>query len=174
MRVVEAGIALAKQRAVGDVAISCGLAGGLRGDVPTGTVLVPSRVRRPDGTQFECDTELVQGLRTIAERLGYPVVTDPLVTSATFVSGAERSRWAAQGYAGVDMETGLLRAPRVACVRVVLDTPGREISPAWLHPATAFLHPRAWLDVPFLIREGPRCSRIAARIVAAAAGVLSA
>lgn len=169
---IEAGIALAKQTDVGDVVISCGLAGGLRDDLPTGTVLIPSRVRRPDGTEFECDEVLVQRLQATAHSLGHAAISDPLVTSATFVHGAERSRWAAQGYAGVDMETGQLHAPRVACVRVVLDTPKREISPAWLRPATAMLNARAWLDLPFLIREGPRCSRIAACIAAYAAAAL--
>lgn len=166
VRVMEAGIALAKQSDVGDIAISCGLAGGLRDDVPTGAVLIPSRVRRPDGTELECDAALVERLRAVAQELGHSVIPDPLVTSATFVHGAERALWAAQGYAGVDMETGLLRAPHVACVRVVLDTPKREISPAWMRPATAILHPGAWRDLPFLMREGPRCSRIAARIAA--------
>lgn len=166
VRVIEAGIALVKKSDIGDIAISCGLAGGLRDDVPTASVLIPARVRRPDGTELECDAQLVQRLRTIAEEFGHAVIPDPLVTSATFVYGAERAHWAAQGYVGVDMETGLLRAPRVACVRVVLDTPKREISPAWMRPATAMLHPGAWRDLPFLMREGPRCSRIAARIAA--------
>lgn len=152
--------------------ISCGLAGGLRAGLPTGTVLVPARVRRPDGSHVQCDAAAVDALTRAAVRLGFTVVQDPLVTSSALVHGAERAQWAAQGYAGVDMETGLLQAPRVACVRVILDTPEREISPVWVRPAGALLRPRAWLDLPFLTREGPRCSRIAARVAAQAAASL--
>lgn len=170
--VVECGIALAKHTAFEDLAISCGLAGGLRAGLPTGTVLVPLRVRRPDGSELQCDPAAVDALAAAASRLGYTVVHDPVVTSETLVHGAERARWAAQGYAGVDMETGLIAAPRIACVRVVLDTPQKEISPAWLQPARAMLQPRAWLDLPFLMREGPRCSQIAAKIAAQAAQAL--
>lgn len=169
VRVVECGIALAKQTEFDGLVISCGLAGGLRDDVPTGTVLIPHRVRRPDGSAFECDAAAVRALTQAAQDGGYRVLHDPLVTSATLVHGAERQVWAQRGYAGVDMETGLLRAPRVACIRVVLDTPQREISPAWLQPARAMVQPRAWLDLPFLIREGPRCSAIAADVAARAA-----
>lgn len=172
MSVIECGIALAKHAQFDGLAISCGLAGGLRSGVSTGTVLVPRYVRRPDGSELQCDDVAVDALTFAAARLGCQVVQDPLVTSETLLHGNERQVWAAQGFAGVDMETGLLRAQRVACVRVVLDTPEREISPAWLQPARAMLQPRAWLDLPFLMREGPRCSRIAARIAAAAARVL--
>jgi hypothetical protein len=66
------------------------------------------------------------------------------------------------------METGLLHAPRVACVRVILDTPLREISPAWGNPARALLDVRAWRDLPFLMREGPRCAAVAARVAVSA------
>jgi len=131
--------------------------------------LIPDRVRRPDGTHLDCDAQAVQALRAQARARGYEPVTDPIVTGATLVYGAERKAWAARGYAGVDMETGLLHAPRAACVRVVLDTPLREISPAWLTPSKAFLQPRAWRDLPFLMREGPRCAAIAAEIAAGAA-----
>lgn len=172
VRVVECGIALAKETAFDDLTISCGLAGGLRDDLPTGTVLIPQRVRRPDGSEVECDPPAMAALTDAARRLGHSIVTDLLVTSETMLHGALRKTWAAQGYAGVDMETGLLRAPRIACVRVILDTPQREISPAWLHPARAMLQPRAWLDLPFLMREGPRCSAIAAHIAADAARYL--
>lgn len=169
VRVVECGIALAKHTQFEGLVISCGLAGGLRDDVPTGTVLIPMRVRRPDGSEFDCDAAAVRALTQAAAEAGYGIVHDPLVTSETLVHGAQRQTWARRGYAGVDMETGLLQAPRVACVRVVLDTPRREISPAWLQPWSAMLAPRAWLDLPFLMREGPRCSAIAARIAASAA-----
>ncbi len=170
VHVVESGVALRGQSDVaGDLAISCGLAGGLRPDLPTGTVLVPERVLRPDGSEMQCDEPAVNALTNAALQFGHRVVRDPLVTSHTFVYGEERAIWAARGYAGVDMETGLLRGSRIACVRVILDTPKREISPAWLQPARAILQPRAWRDLPFLMREGPRCSAVAAQIAAAAA-----
>lgn len=169
VQVVECGIALAKRTHFDGLVISCGLAGGLRDDVETGTVLIPRLVRRPDGSDLECDTAAVEALTHAARALGHRIVHDPLVTSETLVYGSHRQVWALRGYAGVDMETGLLQAPRIACVRAVLDTPRREISPAWLQPAHAMLQPRAWLDLPFLVREGPRCATIAARIAAAAA-----
>lgn len=169
VQVVECGVAAIRAAAFEGLAISCGLAGGLRAGMPTGTVLIPRRVRRPDGSEFECDTQAVDALCEAAKRFAHHVVDDPLVTCDTLVHGAERATWARRGYAGVDMETGVLQAPRVACVRVVLDTPEREISPAWLTPARAMLQPRAWRDLPFLMREGPRCSAIAAQIAAQAA-----
>jgi hypothetical protein len=66
------------------------------------------------------------------------------------------------------METGLLGADRVASVRVVLDTPDRELDPAWGRPLTALWHPAAWLQLPWLAAEGPRCARLAAQVLAAA------
>lgn len=169
MQVIEAGIALSKHAAFDGLVISCGLAGGLRAGLPTGTVLIPRSVRRPDGTLLECDAAAVDALTYAAVQIGCTVIQDPLLTSDIFIYGAQRAVWAAQGYAGVDMETGLLFAARVACVRVVLDTPQREISPAWMQPARALLQPRAWRDLPFLMREGPRCSNVAGRIAANAA-----
>lgn len=174
VQVVECGIAAVRASVFDGLAISCGLAGGLRTGVPTGTVLIPRRVRRPDGGEFECDSQAVDALLSAAQHFAYEVVDDPLVTGDTLVHGMERRTWAQRGYAGVDMETGVLQAPRVACVRVVLDTPEREISPAWLVPARAMLQPRAWLDLPFLLREGPRCSAIAAQVAVHAAQCLLA
>ena len=170
VRVVESGIALRKQPRFDGLAISCGLAGGLRDGVPTGTVLVPQRVRRPDGSELLCDDVAVRALTDAAQQLGFAVLSDPLVTASTLVyGGSERAALAAQGFAGVDMETGVISASRVACVRVILDTPQREISPVWLTPVRAMFAPRAWPDLPFLMREGPRCSAIAANIAARAA-----
>ena len=165
--VVRSGIALGREHGnYGEIAISCGIAGGLRRDLPTGTVLIPRSVRRPDGTILDCDAELVRRLTDAALVLGERSVDAPLLTSSAFVVGQERATWAAQGYAGVDMETGLIKARRVACVRVILDTPMREVSPAWGSPASVVIHPRAWLDLPFLAREGPRCAALAAAIIA--------
>jgi hypothetical protein len=167
VRVVQCGIALKQVRDFGEIAISCGLAGGLRAELPTGTIVIPRYVRRPDGTMLTCDPELSELLRIAAQRLRHNPVDDPLLTSRTLVHGSERAKWAGE-FAAVDMESGLISATRVACVRVILDTPEREISPVWLHPARAFFTPSAWRDLPFLARESPRCSRLAAEIIALA------
>ncbi|MBV8583348.1 MAG: hypothetical protein JO241_05065 [Candidatus Eremiobacteraeota bacterium] len=172
--VIEAGVALCRLRESGAVelrdsaTVSCGLAGGLHHHHPTGTVVIPSEVLRPDGTTLECDAVLTQALREAARRLGIEAVTDAIVTTATLITGSERNAWSQRGYAGVDMETGLLTAPRVAAVRVLLDTPLRELSQEWLHPARALLDPRLWPEAVWLARHAPRCARLAAAIVAGA------
>lgn len=167
-RVVETGVALAKLRdgcALGDVVISCGLAGGLHHDLQTGTVVIPHEVLRPDGTTMTCDPNLTQALIDAARSLGASYVVDPIVTTAHIVTGEERMVWARRGYAGVDMETGLLHAPRIAAVRVLLDTPLRELSEEWLHPHTAMLKPWLWPEALWLGRHAPRCAAFAARVV---------
>jgi len=165
--VIEGGIALRRleRREFAGAVVSCGLAGGLRADLPTGTVLVPDSVQRPDGSLVRCDPELAGAFRKSAQDLGARYCDAPLLTSATLVRGAQRLSWANRGYAAVDMETGLLHAPRLAAVRVILDAPQNELSAAWLHPATLIFHPRAWIELPWLAREGPRCARLAARVV---------
>ena len=56
-RVVKTGVALAQLREdLGDCVLSCGLAGGLRPELPTGTVLIPRQVRRPDGSLIRFDS----------------------------------------------------------------------------------------------------------------------
>jgi hypothetical protein len=167
-RVVETGVALAKLRgggALGDVVISCGLAGGLHRDLHTGTVVIPRTVLRPDGTTMTCDPDLTQALTDAARSLGTNCVLDPIVTPAHIVTGDDRLLWAQRGYAGVDMETGMLHAPRIAAVRVLLDTPLRELSEEWLHPHTAILKPWLWPEALWLARHAPRCADLAARIV---------
>ncbi|MGA8099029.1 MAG: hypothetical protein WB810_10250 [Candidatus Cybelea sp.] len=166
-RIVEAGIALTKVACeLGDVVVSCGLAGGLRDDLATGTLLIPREIRRPDGRTLLCDDELVEAFADSARRLGVVPVFDGLLTSENIVNGAERGLWAAKGFAGVDMESGLLRASRVAAVRVVLDTPRREISADWASPWLAILKPWNWSQALWLAREAPRAASLAARVVA--------
>ena len=166
---IECGIALSKATGdLGETVVSFGVAGGLRPDVPTGTLLLPKEVRRPDGRTFRCDEELVDAFAQSARALGIEPLFDPLLTAATIVAGPERAQWAAQGYAGVDMETGLLTARRVAAVRVVLDTPQREISKDWQTPLLAILKPWNWPQAAWLAREAPRAAAVGARVIAGA------
>jgi hypothetical protein len=166
-RIVQTGIALSNVRAdLGDVVVSCGVAGGLRDDLPTGTLLLPREVRRPDGQTLHCDPELVEAFSASARRLGIEPNHDALLTADRIVHGGERIRWAQRGFAGVDMETGLLSASRVAAVRVVLDTPHREISGDWQNPLLAMLKPWNWPQAVWLAREAPRAAALAARVAA--------
>jgi hypothetical protein len=167
--VIEAGVALCKRSdGFGDCVISCGLAGGLHDRLLTGTVVIPHEVLRPDGTTLRCDDELTQRLIAAARERGIEAVTDPIVTTTHVITGSDRKTWSGRGYAGVDMETGLLQARRVAAVRVVLDTPLRELSEEWLHPARALFNPVLWPQALWLARNAPRCAQRAAEIVAAA------
>jgi hypothetical protein len=169
LRVVRSGIALADLKEMPPVAaISFGVAGGLRPDLETGTVLVPAEVRTADGRSLFCDPELVALLRAGAAQLGYTPVSDPILTSSKVVTGAERAAWAARGFSGVDMESAFLRSPRVAVARVILDTPLHELSPQWVNPARALLNPANWPQALWLVREAPRCAELAARVIAAA------
>jgi hypothetical protein len=166
--VIEAGLSLTLwPRKGGYTLISCGLAGGLRDDLPTGTVVIPRDVRRPDGTMLHCDDELTNALIAAARSLGLEPVVENLITATSIVVGTQRKRWANEGYAAADMETGLLTG-RVAAVRVILDTPLRELSPDWLNPTIAMLKPWNWPQAIWLGREAPRCARLAARVIAAA------
>ena len=170
VRVIRGGIALARPPAggYGECAISCGLAGGLQRGLPTGTVLIPRTVERADGSTLACDEFMVEALLEGARTLGIVPNEGALLTSRVLLRGAARAQAARRGFSGVDMETGAIPAARLAAVRVVLDTPERELSPAWLHPLTVVWQPAAWAELPWLAREGPRCARLAARVVAAA------
>lgn len=171
-RIVRSGIALANLRGdLGEIVVSCGVAGGLKRGLPTGTVLIPRSVRRPDGTIMQCDDDLVDLFAKSARRLAFEPVFDPMLTSATLICGNERTHWASLGYAGVDMETGRILAPRVAAVRIVLDTPEREISCDWAQPLRAILKPWNWPQAVWLSREAPRAAASAARVVAGAQGI---
>jgi hypothetical protein len=171
VRIVECGIAVChsdrldrdNDGSIGSY-ISCGLAGGLREDLPTGSVVIPRDVRRPDGTTLHCDDDLTAALIAGARKLGIEPITSPIVTAATVIVGAERGKWAEEGYAAADMETGLLSG-RIAAVRVILDTPVRELSQDWLNSRIAMLKPWNWPQAVWLSREAPRCARLAARVI---------
>ncbi|MBV9276608.1 MAG: hypothetical protein JOZ97_00070 [Candidatus Eremiobacteraeota bacterium] len=169
VNVVNAGIGLSNLgQSLAGTAISCGLAGGLTDRLTTGTVVIPDVIGRADGTALQCDPELTQRLRASADSLGVPYSSEALVTTSAIARGEERQRWAQRGFVAADMESALLQAPRVAAVRVILDLPSRELHAAWVRPASVIFHPRAWLELPWLAREAPRCARLAARVIAKA------
>ena len=168
LEVVEAGIGLDRANGPWEIAISCGLAGGLSPELRTGAIVIPPYVAGANGSTRACDPDLTQRLQNAARALGLISRSLPLVTLDSFAHCEQRAHWAQLGYAAADMETASIDARRIACVRVILDTPAREISPAWIHPRRALTDPRAWLDLPFLIRQGPRCAALAARVVARA------
>ncbi|MBV9233767.1 MAG: hypothetical protein JO030_06980 [Candidatus Eremiobacteraeota bacterium] len=169
--VVTCGMGLSRQcDELRDCVVSCGVAGGLRHDLPTGTVVIPDEVGRADGGRTRCDPPLVEAFAHAARALGIEPVIAPLLTSDNLVTGDERQRWAALGFVAVDMETARIAAPRVAAVRVILDTPQRELSPDWHQPLRALLKPWNWPQAFWLAREAPKASELAARVVAQGIG----
>jgi nucleoside phosphorylase len=149
--------------------ISVGLAGGLADDAEPGTVVVPDEVVRGE-VRVRCDERWAGRLAAAARALGYPLLRGPLLSSDVMVTGYDRGRWAGLGFAAVDMETGQLaeRASHIAAVRVVLDAPGREISPRWRHPLIALLDPSCWGEAVWLARHAPPYARRAAAVLASA------
>jgi hypothetical protein len=170
-RIIRTGVGLARWDGVarGSILIVCGLAGALAPDVPPGTVLVPEQVGLPDGRVMRCDATLVRALAEAARAFHVQTVTGPLLTARALVVGAERDVWAQRGFVGADMETGLLADcnVRVATVRVVLDTPQRDISGAWQRPAHAMLRPPLWGELFWLCRTAPSYALLAARVLRA-------
>lgn len=153
-----AGLARRHRWDTGRLHVLCGLAGGLAGDVLSGTVLVPSSVGLADGRCFDCDREAVSALRDALGRSRVPVDRRPMLTADRMVVGAARRAWADRGFAGVDMETGKLAemGARVATIRVVLDSAARELSSDWERPLHALRQYRAWKELSWLARAAPR------------------
>ena len=168
-RIIEAGVGLRRLRVtdLGETVVSCGLAGAARPGLPTGSVVIPKRVLRIDGEWVTCDPALVDALVGAARELGFEPELGAMGTATAVVRGSAREAWAERGCAAVDMETGLLTAPRIAAVRVVLDTPERDLSEAWRRPASVFVRPESWREALWLLREAPHCAARAAAVVAA-------
>jgi len=114
-----------------------------------------------------CDRALVAQLVVAARKLGHETVVAPLLTSATLMPRLERERWAQHGYAAVDMESGLIVAPRIGVIRVILDTPARELSGEMAAPRERLPRSAPLAAAIWLARNAPRCARIAAEITAA-------
>lgn len=172
MRVVRAGVGLEDlhRRRTTALVLSVGLAGGLEPGLEPGTVVVPDRVVGPGGQIVDTDPLWTSALQAASRRLHLPTERGVLVTTTEVVTGAARAELAARGYVAADMESAAIAAlaPAVAVVRVILDTPGREISPLWRQPMRAAIHPRLWSQGVWLMRAAPRFALRAADVLAEA------
>lgn len=169
IRVVHSGVGLARVSDQSyDTVVSCGLAGGLRDDLPTGSIVIPREVATESGETIVCDARLSAALVAAALQLGHTPSQERLLTSATLITGPARAAWAQRGFVAADMETGFVHARRIAALRVVLDTPRQELSEAWLKPATVIGRPQVWPQALWLWREAPRCARLASEVLALA------
>jgi hypothetical protein len=157
----------------GGIVVLCGLAGALTSALRPGDVLVPEWVGLPDGRSQHADAALAGALLLAAHRMGFRTHTGPLLTAPSLVVDRARHTWAQEGFVAVDMETGLLagKGLRIAAVRVVLDSPARELSPAWARPWSAVTQPRAWRDLLWLSHAAPRYALRAAHVLSAALDV---
>jgi hypothetical protein len=89
------------------------------------------------------------------------------------VTGAARTTWAGRGHVAVDMESAgaAESAQRFAVLRVILDTPSRELSDAWAEPARAIRRPSNWSEAIWLGIHAPRFAlRVGAVLEAAFLG----
>jgi len=151
------------------VLITCGLAGGLVGDLLPGTVVVADSVALEGGEQVACDPGWVRALVAGARELGCEPAVGPLLTARRPVVGPARGVWANRGFLAAEMETARLvptGAP-LASIRVILDAPSREMSPEWAAPGWAALDPRRGRELLWLARRAPGYARLAARCLAA-------
>lgn len=175
LRVVRVGVGLtltAPIDATGMV-LSVGLGGALTDEHPPGTVVVPDRVAAEEGQSWATDRAWSDELRAASRRLGLPTAAGTIVSTAAVVSGRERAALARRGYDAVDMESAAVaaRVPRLAVLRVVLDTPSHEISPRWSRPALAAIDLRLWPQAYWLARHSKRfAARAAAVLVEALRG----
>jgi 4-hydroxy-3-methylbut-2-enyl diphosphate reductase len=120
-----AGRLAAAGRALAVVGVCAGLDPALR----PGDVVVASEVRGPHGT-VACDG--AERLLAALERRGLRPRLGPLVSVDHIVQREERARLLAGGAIAADMESAFLAAAvpvlnRFAVLRVVLDSPGREL-----------------------------------------------
>jgi 4-hydroxy-3-methylbut-2-en-1-yl diphosphate reductase len=115
-------------RTPADAVAVAGFCGAVAGGLRAGDVVVASEVRGPRGISACASAALVAALTAL--RIGR-VHVGPVVSVDHIVRGAERKVHAAEGSLAVDMESAWLAAASAgrpfAVVRVVLDTPAREV-----------------------------------------------
>jgi uridine phosphorylase len=177
IKVLQVGVGGSAPAGDASIVISAGVCGGLLPDQDPGTVVIATSVSDGAGTTHSCDPALVVRLERAAHSLGAPVVTGSLVSTSGMVTGAARTLWAGRGHVAVDMESAAAAAtaPRFGVVRVILDSPRRELSPAWAAPGLALRNPSNWIDAIWLAIHAPGYAlRVGAILQAAFLGNIDA
>jgi hypothetical protein len=173
LRVVQVGIGGRPASHMPGIVISAGLCGGLLPDQTPGTVVIPSVVVDEQGLTHDCDPAVVAALERAAHYLRFPVMGGSLISTSGMVTGAARGSWAERGHVAVDMESAAAAeiAQRFGVLRVILDTPSRELSAAWAAPARAIRQPSNWGEAIWLGIHAPRYAlRVGAVLEAAFLG----
>lgn len=158
VRVVQVGIGGRPPAAMPGIVISAGLCGGLLPEQTPGTVVIPTQVVDERGLTHACDPRVVAALEHAARYLRLPVASGSLISTSGMVTGAARETWAGRGHVAVDMESAAAAesAQRFGVLRVILDTPARELSAAWAAPARAIRQPSNWRQAIWLGINAPR------------------
>jgi uridine phosphorylase len=173
VRVVQVGIGGRPPAPMLGIVISAGLCGGLLPDQKPGMVVIPTQVVDERGVIHACDPGVVAALERAARYLRLAVVSGSLISTTGMITGAARGRWAGRGHVAVDMESAAAAetAQRFAALRVILDTPSRELSAAWAAPARAVRQPSNWSEAIWLGINAPRFAlRVGAVLEAAFLG----
>jgi hypothetical protein len=170
IRVLRVGIGGAAPAGDASIVISVGVCGGLLPCEAPGTVVIATSVSDETGTVHPCDPAVAVRLEQAARSLGVPVVTGSLVSTSAMVTGGARKLWADRGHVAVDMESAgaAATAPRFGVVRVIVDSPQRELSPAWIAPGRAALRPSNWGDGIWLAIHMPEYALRAGAVLQAA------
>jgi hypothetical protein len=170
IRVLRVGIGGAAPAGDASIVISVGVCGGLLPGQAPGTVVIATSVSDESGSVHTCDPALAVRLEQAARSLGVPVITGSLVSTAAMVTGATRKLWADRGHVAVDMESAAAAATAAAfgVVRVIVDSPQRELSPAWVAPGRAALRPSNWGDGIWLAIHMPEYALRAGAVLQAA------
>jgi hypothetical protein len=158
IRVTQVGIGGSAAPGDASIVISAGLCGGLLPDQAPGSVMIATSVSDESGATHVCDADVAARLERAARSLGFPVVTGSLISTRALVTGSGRGDWARRGHVAVDMESAAAAAtaPRFGTVRVILDTPRHELSPAWVNPGRAIRNPANWREALWLAIHTPR------------------
>jgi adenosylhomocysteine nucleosidase len=171
--VVQVGIGGRPKTALSGIVISAGLCGGLLPEQMPGTVVIPTEVVDERGVMYPCDPGVVAALTHAAHYLRYPVTGGSMISTSAMITGAGRETWASRGHVAVDMESAAVAesSSRFGVLRVILDTPTRELSDAWAAPARAIRQPSNWGEAVWLGVNAPRYAlRVGAVLEAAFLG----